>query len=340
MHKVSTNLSKNITTVVDVIGDSIYPLYKEFSLLTYTDKLKFWYRHRINFQYTHFQIFKNDEDKIGVVFSNVPENPTELNEFIKFVLMAYKKDSKRSEQSYFETVEKCVSKKSKIEFTHREIERLKQEETGIITELQQKRLYNHLSNIDYYKETKKMPILHGMESDMICNFLRQKNQVVFKEFLELQIERLEKGETDSKMSKEEYYSKKNERDVSAISLRLIEDLKMKMKETGTSFPNKEETVKTNSLFSNLEWANRTEMVELVFALSKSLRIRRAGQPLNQKQIIELFSKLFSVDLDNFHNLLNDAMTTHKRNSDGKFFTAELFKHVEEYLIKVREKERK
>jgi hypothetical protein len=88
---------------------------------------------------------------------------------------------------------------------------------------------------------------------------------------------------------------------------------------------------------NLEWNNKTELVELIYALSKSGRVRRNGVALKQTELISLFSHIFSVDLKNFHNLLSDAVRAQKRERPSGFFMTELRDHIVNYATKkVRE----
>jgi len=100
----------------------------------------------------------------------------------------------------------------------------------------------------------------------------------------------------------------------------IESVEKKNRETGPIKPQ----------LKKLDWNNKTELCELIFALSKSERIRMDGAAIMQKDLIELFEKIFTVDLKNFHDLLGKAKVTNKRSFDDKLFTAELLEYVQKY----------
>lgn len=84
----------------------------------------------------------------------------------------------------------------------------------------------------------------------------------------------------------------------------------------------------SNLFKELEWINKTELCELIYALGKSQRIRRKGKPLKQKELIELFEKIFNINLSAFHDLLREGLNSYKRDKDNKLFLRELVNYLQ------------
>lgn len=90
----------------------------------------------------------------------------------------------------------------------------------------------------------------------------------------------------------------------------------------------------------LEWNNKTEISELIYALYHSKRIKVNGRPIEQKELTKVFNKLFSIEIEKPIDLLNKSVKTYKKGTDGKTFLSELNSIVVSYISQVREKETK
>ena len=92
------------------------------------------------------------------------------------------------------------------------------------------------------------------------------------------------------------------------------------------------------LNNNLEWDNKTEISELIYVLFHSKRIKINGKPIEQKQLTEIFNKLFNTDIKTPVDLLNKSVKTFKRGEDGNTFINELNTIFNTYIDKIRDKE--
>lgn len=79
----------------------------------------------------------------------------------------------------------------------------------------------------------------------------------------------------------------------------------------------------NEETTGIEWADKTEICELVQALAASRRIHKDGKPLTKKALRVLFEKVFRTDLSHIDKLLNAKAQTAKQSIDKQHFMKEL-----------------
>lgn len=64
---------------------------------------------------------------------------------------------------------------------------------------------------------------------------------------------------------------------------------------------------------------KVELIEIIHALYLQKKIRYQGEPISQKQLIILFSSIFSLDLKSYHTNITQMKKSYKRKEDGKYF---------------------
>lgn len=94
--------------------------------------------------------------------------------------------------------------------------------------------------------------------------------------------------------------------------------------------NENETISPR--LENIEWkGTTTELCELIYALWKSNKIYFKTKPIQQKELINLFTSMLNKDLSNFHDLVREAKISNKSN-EGIFFMKELLTLIENNYI--------
>lgn len=73
----------------------------------------------------------------------------------------------------------------------------------------------------------------------------------------------------------------------------------------------------------LELGSQSELVELVYAIALSGKMKRNGKSLTQKEIIEIFASMFRLNVSKFYDLLGAALMSKKRREKKQTFTNEL-----------------
>lgn len=105
-------------------------------------------------------------------------------------------------------------------------------------------------------------------------------------------------------------------------------------------PMKEMEQYSNSINSQMQWDQKTEISELIYVLYHSKRIKVNGIPIEQKDLTEIFCKLFNTDIKTPTDLLNKTAKTFKKGEDGKTFISELNSILNDYIDKIRDKDSK
>ena len=79
----------------------------------------------------------------------------------------------------------------------------------------------------------------------------------------------------------------------------------------------------------LKWNNtKTDLCELIEALSSANSIQIKGKAALQKDIVKAFEMIFDIDLKNFHSLLIAAKKRYKRKEDRADFLTKLSNHIQ------------
>jgi hypothetical protein len=81
------------------------------------------------------------------------------------------------------------------------------------------------------------------------------------------------------------------------------------------------------------WENKSELCELIYAITKSKRILKNGKSLSESAVMKLFGTMFNVDLEGYYRLLSAYMTSNKITKDEKYFTDELSDHARNWKPK-------
>lgn len=92
----------------------------------------------------------------------------------------------------------------------------------------------------------------------------------------------------------------------------------------------------------LMWkGGKYELCELIQAILLSKRIHKAGKPINQKEILEIFGALFpdeTLTSSNFSTNLKRGYTANKRQFDNEYFIEGLKPKFLDYLIELIKKD--
>jgi hypothetical protein len=86
---------------------------------------------------------------------------------------------------------------------------------------------------------------------------------------------------------------------------------------------------TKNDFSDIKWKGKVnEMAQLIHVLYSSKRIYKGDEPVQKKDLEEIFSKLFSQEFKNTSDSLGKLLDTNK-NEDGKIFIDELHGYLKD-----------
>lgn len=95
----------------------------------------------------------------------------------------------------------------------------------------------------------------------------------------------------------------------------------------------------NNINSKIEWDNKTEISELIYVLFHSKRIKKNGVPIEQRELTEIFCKLFNTKIKTPTDYLNKSAKTYKKNTDGNTLMNELKGYIDAYNKSVIDKEK-
>lgn len=74
----------------------------------------------------------------------------------------------------------------------------------------------------------------------------------------------------------------------------------------------------------LEWGNKTELSQLIHALSLSKRIRKNGEPISQDELTRIFENLFGCEIKSVSKNINQVVNGNRFKLDNEYFIKELY----------------
>lgn len=95
----------------------------------------------------------------------------------------------------------------------------------------------------------------------------------------------------------------------------------------------EEPEQQTEIFKNIEWNKDViDLSELIYVLVKSESIYKNGKNITQKDLTEIFNKIFNTDFKDVSDNLYKGFQTYKRSDDKKTYIKSLYEIIEQYII--------
>lgn len=89
---------------------------------------------------------------------------------------------------------------------------------------------------------------------------------------------------------------------------------------------------------NLNWdSDKYELVELIYSLYKSNRIKKDNKPITLKDLTEVFETIFNIEIKGISDILTKGLNATKRAENEEYFLKELVKYIDDRVNELRNK---